>query len=161
MTDPWMVRECTNSGENNLESTIDSRHLENNIKFEFEDDFSPQSVVGTGLELPDSKQYLESLERKLYRLKRDPNILRQLSEKREECIRNLLNDSLNIDRDGDLALDAPVTLGDSTVHEIYRHIRPIQPINIGETVHIVKHDQLEEQRVLDEVSEDSSEPASR
>lgn len=183
MTDPWVVRDGENSI--NSELTVDSE-AESTNGVGFEDDFTSterNSSANQIQNLPDSQQYLESLgkqtfsipksfrylsiypefspERKLKRLKRDPNILRQLAAKREEFIGNLLNDNLFINRDDELALDAPIVTGESAVHEIYRHLRPVQPLNVGETVNIVHYDQLEEQRVQDEGLSEDSETASR
>ncbi|XP_037913360.1 uncharacterized protein LOC119653004 [Hermetia illucens] len=161
MTDPWVVRDGENSI--NSELTVDSE-AENTNGVGFEDDFTSterNSSANQIQNLPDSQQYLESLEKKLKRLKRDPNILRQLAAKREEFIGNLLNDNLFINRDDELALDAPIVTGESAVHEIYRHLRPVQPLNVGETVNIVHYDQLEEQRVQDEGLSEDSETASR
>lgn len=76
----------------------------------------------------------------MQKLKKDPNILQQLSNHRKTCFENLLNNQISIQTDQDLELNVAVR-GDRA-NEIIRYIRPEQPLSIGEIVHIIKHDQL-------------------
>jgi len=147
-TDPWQ--------NNKAISTASS------VQLEFEDNFIPNDHLEVDCKnnLPDSKRYLESLEKKLKKLKNDPKILEQLAQKREECLKNLINNSFSLDNSY-VELDAPVG-GDSAVHDIYRHLYPIQPITVGETFHIINYDQLQEKDTEPtQTSENSSETASR
>lgn len=82
-------------------------------------------------------------ENKLKKIKNDPNILRQLTERREECFRNLLNDNIRIQTEQDLELEAEVNPELGRANEILRQIRPEQPLSVGEIVHIIKHDHLD------------------
>lgn len=73
------------------------------------------------------------------RIKTNPTVLQQLTERREACLEHLLNDnSVNIRGDSELALDEPVNH-----HELLRFIRPEQALSVAELVHIVKYDHLE------------------
>ncbi|EFA08712.1 hypothetical protein TcasGA2_TC006383 [Tribolium castaneum] len=72
------------------------------VESRFEDNFVP-SVRDT---LPDSDQYLATLEKRLRDIKNDPDFLKQLRAKREACLQNLLNGETQFERDDDL--DAPV-----------------------------------------------------
>ncbi|XP_055381435.1 uncharacterized protein LOC129612019 [Condylostylus longicornis] len=151
-TDPWRINKEPNKTINSLSS--------NSLSLEFEDNFTPSEefqIECTNI-LPDSKKYLESLEKKLKKLRSDPRILEQLAQKREECLNNLINNSLNLD--SNVEFDTPIG-GDSAVYDIYRHLYPTQPITIGETVHILKYDQLQEEKNADIDVENSSETASR
>lgn len=154
MTSPWKSLEIK-------ENTSDK------ITLEFEDNFEPTPVEFN--KLPDSNEYLLSLgklyfsikikktkngvtifiiaffftENKLKKIKNDPNILRQLTERREECFRNLLNDNIRIQTEQDLELEAEVNPELGRANEILRQIRPEQPLSVGEIVHIIKHDHLD------------------
>lgn len=159
MTDPWLVREKTINQESLENSSTDTNsnettlnQIESNTTLQFEDNFLPtHNSINTSSNnkssqhsrLPDSEDYLQSLEKKLKKIKKNPKILEALSEKRAECLRNLLEDNLFINKDESLELDAPISTGDSAVQELYRHIQPVQALSVGETVHIVKYDQLE------------------
>lgn len=107
------------------------------IPQQFEDNFTKSTFQP----LPDSEEYLQSLEKKLKKLKTSQTLLNQLKSKREDCISNLLRDnSRNITNEELLELDTPIQ---SSVQEICRHFCPEQPLNVGETVHIIQHDHLE------------------
>ncbi|XP_055678570.1 uncharacterized protein LOC129787208 [Lutzomyia longipalpis] len=111
----------------------------------FEDNFQPARA--TSERLPDSKEYLDRLESKLRRIKNNPDVLRQLAEKREACLQSLLVDcseEVQANRDIDLNLDAPVGNPDfRAAQEIARFLRPEQALSVGEVVHLVKHDHLQ------------------
>ncbi|KAK5641716.1 hypothetical protein RI129_010263 [Pyrocoelia pectoralis] len=98
----------------------------------FEDNFKPL-VSDT---LPDSKEYLASLETKLAKLKADPNVLQQLAAKREACMRQLLIADSNPETD--LELDTPIEPS-----PILRTIAPSkQALTEGELVTLIQYDQL-------------------
>lgn len=88
-----------------------------------------------------------------------------LSEKRDDCLRSMLQETTTNGYNNELLLEleANINNSDSAVQNLYRQIQPIQPVTVGETVHIVKYDQLEEQRLEAESNEESEEnlPASR
>lgn len=107
----------------------------------FEDNFTTSGTKPTFQPLPDSDEYLRSLEKKLGKLKSNQKILDQLKSKREDCISNLLRDNTtSITNDEFLELDTPIQ---SSVQEVCRHFCPEQPLSIGEIVHIIQHDHLE------------------
>lgn len=141
VTDPWSC------GHNNQTSSSSDEIS----ALKFEDNFTP-SVQDT---LPDSAQYLASLgisilliyshltppllEKRLRDIKNDPDILKQLREKREACLQNLLNSNRLLFEDSDDNLDLPV--GNS---QILRAILPQKAaLNRGEIVDLVNYDQLE------------------
>lgn len=104
---------------------------------QFEDNFTKSAFQP----LPDSEEYLQHLEQKLKKLKNKPSFLEQLKSKREDCIANLLRDNSRISTNEEfLELETPIQ---SSVQEICRHFCPEQPLNVGETVHIIQHDHLE------------------
>lgn len=86
------------------------------------------------------------LERKLSKLKNTPNILEQLKARREHCIENLLVG--NIDCTYNNAEDNQLNedLESNRRRDLLRYIQPEQPINLGELVTIINHDQLEQDR---------------
>ncbi|XP_059616070.1 uncharacterized protein LOC132261308 [Phlebotomus argentipes] len=130
---PWLESESQKSSDFQSDSTTE---------IGFEDNFQPKSE-----RLPDSQEYLDRLESKLRRIKKDPNVLRQLAEKREACLQSLLvdcGDGVQANREIDLNLDAPVNSTDfRAAQEIARFLRPEQALSVGEVVHLVKHDQLQ------------------
>lgn len=100
-------------------------------------------------------------ERKLEKLKKGSKLVSALSEKRDECLRSMLQDnssSISSNNEHLLDLDASVTNTDSAVQNLFRQIQPVQPVTVGETVHIVKYDQLEEQRLEVEAEATNEEP---
>ncbi|KAI8130046.1 hypothetical protein FF38_06144 [Lucilia cuprina] len=192
MTDPWSVQGTKevirqdNSTNKSKESTpSESPDKRNDSQtLGFEDSFiqekdtnsntfeapsaedSSKEVVGSQHQpLPDSETYLQSLERKLEKLKKGSKLVDALAEKREDCLRSMLqnNSSQGLNNDILLELEASITNTDSAVQNLYRQLQPVQPVTVGETVHIVKYDQLEEQRLEQEAAEELDEnlPASR
>ncbi|KAF5291421.1 hypothetical protein FQR65_LT01732 [Abscondita terminalis] len=89
--DPW------NDFPHQQQHTNTDCSISTNKHFAFEDNFKPLVCDS----LPDSKEYLAALEKKLAKLKSDPNVLKQLATKREACMRHLLTNDyeLNIDLD--------------------------------------------------------------
>lgn len=85
-------------------------------------------------------------ERKLSKLKNTPNILEQLKARREHCIENLLVG--NIDCTYNNADDNRLNedLESNRRRDLLRYIQPEQPINLGELVTIIHHDQLDQDR---------------
>lgn len=76
-------------------------------------------------------------ESRLRKLKSDPNVLRQLTEKREACMRQLLGEQTFSEPEA-LTLEQPVD--DSP---LLRAVAPHrQALTQGETVELVKHDHL-------------------
>ncbi|CAO1353444.1 unnamed protein product [Diamesa hyperborea] len=108
------------------------------VEKSFEDNFTSHETTDTN-KLPDSVDYIKKLESKLNKIKKDPNLLKELTEKREECIRNLLNSSSVLTSDSDLELEYPVNSS-----EILRHIIPQQALNVGEIAHLINNDHLSE-----------------
>ncbi|KAH8402774.1 hypothetical protein KR215_010319, partial [Drosophila sulfurigaster] len=90
--------------------------------------------------LPDSANYLQLLERKLQRVQKGSKLLDSLQEKKQDCMRNLLAASADTTLEQLLELDTPIESG-----RLHRHLLPVQAVTVGETLHIVKHDALEEQ----------------
>ncbi|XP_058975146.1 uncharacterized protein LOC131801093 [Musca domestica] len=113
--------------------------------------------------LPDSQTYLKGLERKLDKLKKNSKLVEALSEKRSDCLRSLIQGDLSgSNSNNDLLLELEASINsDSAVHNLYRQIQPVQAVTVGETVHIVKYDQLEEQRLEADAEENGELPASR
>lgn len=94
-------------------------------------------------------------ESRLNKIKKDPSVLQQLKEKREECFNNLLNNSISIRTEKDFELEESVN-----THEIIRHIIPAQAQSIGEIAHLIKHDTLDHQKQEDEADQDYQAAAS-
>ncbi|KAB0793088.1 hypothetical protein PPYR_12708 [Photinus pyralis] len=135
--DPWS---CTNQTDflwsNSTSRSTYQLGLPHGDKSEgpngFEDNFKPL-VSDT---LPDSQAYLAGLETKLAKLKSDPNVLQQLAEKREACLRQLL--LTNSESDTDISLDTPIEPS-----PILRTIAPSkQALTEGELVTLIQYDQL-------------------
>lgn len=68
---------------------------------------------------------------------------------------NRSEENSGINSDHELELDQPLNQNE-TASEIFRHIRPEQAQTVGEIVHIIKHDQLNEDYVADNNSDNSS-----
>jgi len=86
------------------------------------------------------------VEQKLRKIKNNTSILKQLQERREYCLENLLNTDINITTDNDLKLDCPIQSDfGNKGGELLRYINPEQPITHGEIIHIIKYDQLDEE----------------
>lgn len=75
------------------------------------------------------------------KLKKDPSVLKQLKEKREECFNNLLNNSFTIRSEQDFELEEEVTS-----NKIISHLIPAQPQTVGEIAYLVRHDELDQQK---------------
>lgn len=111
---------------------------------EFEDNFIPQQSSPLNPRepqdnrLPDSDNYLATLEKRLHRLKHNPGVLQQLAERREACMQSLLAGSIALRTDADLELEEPVNS-----NELLRFIRPEQALSQAEVVQLVQHDQLQ------------------
>lgn len=105
----------------------------------FEDDFVPKKEFQ---KLDDSEEYLKILENRLNKIKKNPTVLRQLKEKREELVGNLLNSSTTrITTEKDFELEEPIES-----NKIISHLVPQQPQTAGEIAHLVKHDELDLQK---------------
>ncbi|XP_045477668.1 uncharacterized protein LOC123682898 isoform X2 [Harmonia axyridis] len=109
------------------------------LSFKFEDDFSipiSQTLSHERLisALPDSDQYLATLESKLKQLKSDSNIVEQLIAKREACMQQLLA--------GENVFAEEIDL-DQPVNNLKNLLSSRQALNQGEIVDLLKHDQLE------------------
>jgi Coiled-coil domain containing 32 len=91
-----------------------------------------------------------SSESRLNKIKKDPSILKQLKEKREECLNNLLNTSLNYNTERDFELEEEVKS-----HDIIRHLIPAQAQTAGEVAHLIQHDILDQQKQESEEVEES------
>lgn len=76
-------------------------------------------------------------EKKLNKLKSNSSVLQQLTERRQACMENLLNGTIELEADTGLDLE-----DSSRTSNIVRHIIPEQAINSTELVHIIKHDHL-------------------
>ncbi|XP_061387159.1 uncharacterized protein LOC133322127 [Musca vetustissima] len=183
--DPWKVQHPENSNTNGTVTNGTNNTTESeNASLGFEDSFiaeaennncdsdkNEQEKSNTTTDnqkpehqpLPDSQTYLKGLERKLDKLKKNSKLVEALSEKRDDCLRSLIQSDLsgnNSNNDLMLELEASIN-SDSAVHNLYRQIQPVQAVTVGETVHIVKYDQLEEQRLEADAEEDGELPASR
>ncbi|CAD6992832.1 unnamed protein product [Ceratitis capitata] len=174
MTDPWLVR---NSGQQKTSvengtkengASRQEREISHETPLEFEDDFAPGTTALTinnclnedksskfyGINnstspaciepLPDSDTYLRGLERKLQKIKKGANLVEALAEKRNDCLRQLLHSSDPENNNDILALDQPLNN-----IEFYRHLQPIQALSVGELVHIVNYDQLQQEQTQD------------
>ncbi|XP_017026695.1 uncharacterized protein [Drosophila kikkawai] len=139
--DPWHVRNPEiKEGSTEPTDKTDS----------FEDNFTPgkdsptpakDAESPTGHEpLPDSSDYLKLLERKLARVQKGNKLLDNLRDKRQDCMRGLLESEgvpISIFEQF-LELDTPIESG-----RLHRHLLPVQAVNVGETVYIVDHDALQ------------------
>ncbi|XP_036324564.1 uncharacterized protein LOC118737871 [Rhagoletis pomonella] len=174
MTDPWMVQnpdhKNTSVENGTSEDEIQQQHSKEHSQgapLEFEDNFEPVQATPTGntsentpeetppkrneknsnntsgsLEpLPDSDNYLRGLERKLQKIKKGASLVEALAEKRNDCLRQLLHSGDPDNNNAVLALDEPLNN-----LEFYRHLQPVQALSVGELVHIVKHDQLQQEQ---------------
>lgn len=72
-------------------------------------------------------------------------MLKQLKEKREECLNNLLNNSLTPRTDDDFTFEEAVKS-----NELVRHLNPAQAQTLGEIAHLIKHDTLDHQKQEEE-----------
>uniref|UniRef100_U5ESD8 Protein aael aael001860 aedes aegypti n=1 Tax=Corethrella appendiculata TaxID=1370023 RepID=U5ESD8_9DIPT len=133
-----------------IDTNSDDKQQE--LVLEFEDNFSTTSIVEeqtddevkkvTFNKLPDSENYLKSLENKLRKIKNNQTTLQQLAERREQCMRSLLSGSTRFEEN--LILEEPLNCS-----ELIRYIRPEQAHTQAEVVNLVKYDQLEQQQESD------------
>lgn len=79
------------------------------------------------------------------KIKKDPSVLKQLKEKREECLKNLLNNSITLRTNQDFQLEEEIHS-----NRIISHLIPAQPQSIGEIAHLVHHDELDQQKQEEE-----------
>lgn len=111
---------------------------------EFEDNFTTQQLPPLNPRepqdnrLPDSDNYLATLEKRLNRLKTNPTVLQQLVERREAFMQSLLGGSTTLRSEAELELEEPV----SNI-ELLRFIRPEQALSQAEIVQLVQHDHLQ------------------
>ncbi|KAH8241368.1 hypothetical protein KR032_011541 [Drosophila birchii] len=150
----------------------------------FEDNFTPakesttpakDAESPTGHEpLPDSSDYLKLLgeanltvgqdpfitkyhsfsERKLARVQKGNKLLDNLRDKRQDCMRGLLESEgvpISIFEQF-LELDTPIESG-----RLHRHLLPVQAVNVGETVYIVDHDALQRSKEEEEEHQPAAE----
>ncbi|KAJ6636075.1 SUMO-interacting motif-containing protein 1, partial [Pseudolycoriella hygida] len=82
----------------------------------FEDNFTSESAE----KLPDSKEYIERLEKKLNNLKVNSSITKQLAERREECMEKLLIGAIELSSDSEDSDLKPAS-------KLIRRIVPEQP----------------------------------
>lgn len=69
-------------------------------------------------------------------------MLQQLKDRREHCIETLLASDTPVEqRISDLELDQPVS--GSSSGSVARFINPEQALTVGEVLHLVKHDELD------------------
>lgn len=136
--DPWIEqdRQATNHLPSETRAVDDS--------LEFEDNFIPQQLPPLNPRepqdnrLPDSDNYLATLEKRLHRLKNAPTVLQQLAERREACMQSLLGGNVAFRSEAELELEEPVSNS-----ELLRFIRPEQALSQAEIVQLVQHDQLQ------------------
>ncbi|XP_018327971.2 uncharacterized protein LOC108738863 [Agrilus planipennis] len=89
--------------------------------------------------LPDSKEYIAILESKLKKLKSNPSFIKQLQEKREACMRELLCDMTNCP----IEIEEDFLKEELQTYSILRTIAPEkQALSKGEIVEFIKYDQL-------------------
>ncbi|KAK7872086.1 hypothetical protein R5R35_004569 [Gryllus longicercus] len=111
----------------------------------FEDDFVPCE------KLPDSEEYLATLERKLAKLKErqsKKDLVESLEETRKSCMLRLVTEGIAGVQE-DLDLDIPVNNSHAS-STLLRHIAPErQALTLGELVELLKADQLSEKLAED------------
>lgn len=95
------------------------------------------------------------LEKRLLKLKKDPNILNQLKARREQCLEHLLSGKLVLDpAERDETFHLEEDFEENRRRDFVRYISPAQPNNLGELVHIINHDQLNvETHSIDDTNE--------
>lgn len=82
--------------------------------------------------------------------------MEQLKARREHCIENLLVGNIDCTNDADdnhLNED----IESNRRRDLIRYIQPEQPINLGELVTIIKHDQLEVDRTKNSSDDEATE----
>lgn len=130
------------------------------INLFFEDNFegNKEEKKPTFEPLSDSAEYLAILQRRLAKLQ-NPKVVEQLRDKRDQCMRELLEGATTTGllTDSQLDLAANCQSDNQTANEIIRFIKPEQPLTAGEVVPIIKHDQLERSTGLEETDKSDSE----
>lgn len=96
-------------------------------------------------------------------MKKGSKLVDALSEKREDCWRSLLRSEVNRSSSNGVLIELEERVSDSNsaIQSLYRQIQPIQPITVGETVHILKFEQLEQQQRLEDESTEKEEESRR
>lgn len=143
--DPWLELERIEENENPIKSASATASASAS------DDQSPSTSSGYRSpsdkfednfdaplqRLPDSDEYLETLEKKLAKIRRDPDVVKQLSAKREQCMIELLE---NTDTLQYSTFEEPI---DNSHSFIYRSFYPQRvAIKRGEIIGLVKNDQF-------------------
>ncbi|RZF36758.1 hypothetical protein LSTR_LSTR005071 [Laodelphax striatellus] len=132
--DPWLV---------------DSVHVDTTRSVDSERKFEDNFVIGRE-RLPDSEQYLASLESKLKKLKSTnskkagKDLLSSLEDSKKSCMYRLISGEVGNLTDQDINLDAPIDLN-STAAWLKSHVNPEQALTVGELVELIKADYLAEQ----------------
>lgn len=100
-------------------------------------------------------------EKKLSKLKNSTNFLEQLKARREHCIENLLVGNINLTdcSDADEIFHLNEDIESNRRRDLLRYIQPEQPINSGELVTIIHHDQLEQQQQQHQTYSNQDDPA--
>lgn len=80
-------------------------------------------------------------------------MLGQIRARREECVERLLASGADLAPTPDFALDESISGGHQQA--VLRLLNPEQPLTVGETVHLVKHDQLEAAPAIADEREDA------
>jgi len=128
--DPWNLNTAIETGENNPHTA----------KLGFQDTFLDGKEKKFE-KLSDSQEYLKCLEAKLKKLEVKKG-LNNHTQNKEEILGNLIrSDSkqiLGILSDSDIDLDREIQS-----NLLVRQLAPKQPLTVGETVHLVKADQLD------------------
>jgi len=113
--------------------------------FEFEDNFVIDSDKVTFEKLPDSKEYLEKLEKKLNKISHSKpktlntkDFLTDFAKAKEQALTGFVLSSDNTIDNEEIDLDS-----NKTVNPIARRIEPKQALTVGEEVILVKSDHLE------------------
>lgn len=87
------------------------------------------------------------LETKLTKLKESSNYLDQLKARRKHCIENLLVGNINLEDCRNADNQHLEEEFESNRRRVFlRYIQPEQPNNLGESVALIDHDQLEQQK---------------
>jgi len=141
--DPWNVNAPRGTSDNNTHPANygfqDSFLGENDKKFE---------------RLPDSEEYLKCLEGKLKTLEAKKG-LRSCQQNKEEILGKLIRSEskqiLGILSESDIELDREIQPS-----LLLRQLAPKQPLTVGETVHLIKADQLDSNFPEDSVEEPMS-----
>lgn len=126
--DPWGEKTCREEVTSCCTNSFQNSFLEENGgKFE---------------KLPDSQEYLSQLESKLKQLTKKKGE-KSFRQNKEEILGNLIRSEskqiLGILSDSDLALDREIQ-----PNLVLRQLQPQQPLTVGETVHLVESDQLDQ-----------------